>query len=394
MTEAQHYNSGGTLVLTVDYSYDGFGNLIEESAGTLTTKYAVDGWNPNAVPATGNANFNDWAVLNSGNTLQTRNIFGNDASQILARVDQTGASDPAGTYWDLTDREGSVRDVINNSGTVKDSLAYDAWGNVLAGSNANPTYAGWYQWTGQQRDAATGLQLNDVRWYDPTTGRWQSQDPLGFDAGDSNLYRYVNNRPDVATDPSGLQTTAYERMLDRRDMNPNGLRNGPSAPVPNFFEGLANLFFPPPPGPPIIKPEPPRPQYSNPTANDVIGRAGGLLILTSYTDVADNVQRLGPAFVDNAFTAIIKSGVTCNAAPNKTTGFAISGPPVTDLQSLTKVIMKYSDNGEKQYNQITIWGHCGGAAEGAGSKDRAAKNKQSPGAMLAKAGARLDIGAL
>lgn len=30
-------------------------------------------------------------------------------------------------------------------------------------------------------------------------------DPLGFDAGDSNLYRYVNNRATVATDPSGLQ---------------------------------------------------------------------------------------------------------------------------------------------------------------------------------------------
>jgi hypothetical protein len=30
-------------------------------------------------------------------------------------------------------------------------------------------------------------------------------DPLGFDAGDSNLYRYVNNRPVIATDPTGFQ---------------------------------------------------------------------------------------------------------------------------------------------------------------------------------------------
>jgi RHS repeat-associated protein len=58
----------------------------------------------------------------------------------------------------------------------------------------------------QQRGAAvaTGLQYNRARWYDPTTGRWISQDPLGFDAGDSNLYRYVNNQPTVATDPSGF----------------------------------------------------------------------------------------------------------------------------------------------------------------------------------------------
>jgi RHS repeat-associated protein len=26
--------------------------------------------------------------------------------------------------------------------------------------------------------------------FDPTIGRWTTQDPLGFDAGDDNLYRY------------------------------------------------------------------------------------------------------------------------------------------------------------------------------------------------------------
>jgi hypothetical protein len=41
--------------------------------------------------------------------------------------------------------------------------------------------------------------------YDPTVGRWLSQDPIGFKAGDPNLYRYVGNSPTNATDPSGLQ---------------------------------------------------------------------------------------------------------------------------------------------------------------------------------------------
>jgi hypothetical protein len=40
--------------------------------------------------------------------------------------------------------------------------------------------------------------------YDPTIGRWTSTDPLGFEAGDVNLYRYVHNGPTAATDPSGL----------------------------------------------------------------------------------------------------------------------------------------------------------------------------------------------
>jgi hypothetical protein len=40
--------------------------------------------------------------------------------------------------------------------------------------------------------------------YNPTTGRWLSRDPIGFKAGDANLYRYVANRPTYHTDPSGL----------------------------------------------------------------------------------------------------------------------------------------------------------------------------------------------
>ncbi len=40
--------------------------------------------------------------------------------------------------------------------------------------------------------------------YDPTVGRWLSQDPEGFAAGDSNLYRYCDNGPTEHRDPSGL----------------------------------------------------------------------------------------------------------------------------------------------------------------------------------------------
>jgi RHS repeat-associated protein len=72
---------------------------------------------------------------------------------------------------------------------------------------ADPAFVGRYQYTGREFDAETDLQYNRARYYDATTGRWISQDPLGFDAGDSNLYRYVTNRPTGATDPSGLQKT-------------------------------------------------------------------------------------------------------------------------------------------------------------------------------------------
>lgn len=42
--------------------------------------------------------------------------------------------------------------------------------------------------------------------YSPNLGRWLQEDPIGFEAGDANLYRYVGNNPPNARDPMGLQT--------------------------------------------------------------------------------------------------------------------------------------------------------------------------------------------
>ncbi|MDW8244935.1 MAG: RHS repeat-associated core domain-containing protein, partial [Thermogemmata sp.] len=58
--------------------------------------------------------------------------------------------------------------------------------------------------TSRELDIETGLYYHRARYLDPTTGRWTSLDPIGFAAGDANLYRYLSNRPTHATDPSGL----------------------------------------------------------------------------------------------------------------------------------------------------------------------------------------------
>jgi RHS repeat-associated protein len=57
--------------------------------------------------------------------------------------------------------------------------------------------------TSREFDAETGLYYNRARHLDPATGRWTTQDPLGYAAGDTNLYRYVGNMATLATDPSG-----------------------------------------------------------------------------------------------------------------------------------------------------------------------------------------------
>lgn len=55
------------------------------------------------------------------------------------------------------------------------------------------------------RDTASGaeMRINFNRWYDPSIGRWLSEDPA---AADENLYRYCGNGPTDGTDPSGRWT--------------------------------------------------------------------------------------------------------------------------------------------------------------------------------------------
>jgi RHS repeat-associated protein len=54
------------------------------------------------------------------------------------------------------------------------------------------------------QDPNTGLQEDGWRWLQLSTGKWLSDDPIGFAAGDADLYRYVGNDPANYTDPSGL----------------------------------------------------------------------------------------------------------------------------------------------------------------------------------------------
>jgi RHS repeat-associated protein len=80
-------------------------------------------------------------------------------------------------------------------------IDYDSYGNVIGQSNPSVTFR--FGYTGREWDGETGQYFYRARYYDQTTGRFLSTDPIGFAAGDANLYRYVFNSPTNFTDPSG-----------------------------------------------------------------------------------------------------------------------------------------------------------------------------------------------
>jgi RHS repeat-associated protein len=139
-----------------------------------------------------------WAELDGNNRIQARYLSKDALDAVFARL---AAGSSGGVTWNLTDRLGSVRGVMNNSGQLVNSLSYDAFG---VSSVTAPGGADRFRYAGYQYDAATGLYYVGARWYDPSQGRWLSQDPLGL-AADSNPYRYVSNTPTNALDPTGTE---------------------------------------------------------------------------------------------------------------------------------------------------------------------------------------------
>jgi RHS repeat-associated protein len=99
-----------------------------------------------------------------------------------------------------TDHLGTPLEASNDDGRITWKVSYRTWGNVLTQEVTEIQQRLRFQ--GQYFDEETGLHYNRYRYYDPGTGRFISQDPLGLPAS-ANLYRYAVN-PTGWIDPLGL----------------------------------------------------------------------------------------------------------------------------------------------------------------------------------------------
>jgi RHS repeat-associated protein len=148
---------------------------------------------------------NAYADFNSSGSLTYRYLFGNAIDFLLARVDTSG-----NPMWYLTDKLGSVRENVDGSANVLDSITYDAYGNIL--SESSPSNGDRFKFTGREWDSEIGQYYYRARYYGPAAGRFISEDPLSFAGGDTNLFRYVRNRPNLMVDPRGLDIPPYDDL--------------------------------------------------------------------------------------------------------------------------------------------------------------------------------------
>jgi RHS repeat-associated protein len=152
----------------------------------------------------------------SAANLSHRYLWGPSVDQLLADERVTSPGSPGSVLWPLADHLGTIRDLAmhttGGSTTIVNHRRYDTYGNLFSESNAAVDEI--FSFTGRQFDEATGLQYNLNRWYDPKTGRWISEDPIGFAAGDTNLSRYVGNSPTNFIDPSGLKKYGWHNWED------------------------------------------------------------------------------------------------------------------------------------------------------------------------------------
>jgi len=139
--------------------------------------------------------------------LTHRYLHGPAVDQILADEQVLRTYWEGNVMWPLTDNQGTVRDVAhydpaNHDTSIVNHITYDAFGQITYEQQAAIDHI--FGYTGRERDEESDLYFYRARYYDPTTGQFIGQDPIGFEAGDANLYRYVGNGPTNATDPSGL----------------------------------------------------------------------------------------------------------------------------------------------------------------------------------------------
>lgn len=225
---------------TLTYDYDGNGNQISVSGGGITKTYT---YTPAGMLASYTSGSDTQTNLYNGDGQRVQkkegsavtNYFYQNGS-VLYTTDSTGAlkafyllnvSDAFATsriesgseayYFYTEDQRGSTVNVLDKDGNRVVSYWYSDFGEVSESkASAYSSFENEIQYTGAIYDELTGLLYLNARFYDPSTGRFLTQDTYRGERSDADtwhLYAYCANNPINYVDPSGHNRTPIRKTI-------------------------------------------------------------------------------------------------------------------------------------------------------------------------------------
>jgi RHS repeat-associated protein len=195
----------------ITYRYDSLRRRIEKSVNSVVTRYVYDGADL-ILEADGN------------NVLKTKYTYGAGIDRPLMReeLDSSGQTIAVQVYHQ--DGNNNVVALTDLSGSFLESYEYSAFGKLSKFDASHHPITGpplsSFTFTGREFDSESGLYFYRARYYDPSAGRFISEDPLGFGGGDANLLAYCGNNSINCWDPFGLEagnfpaSALYQQMQD------------------------------------------------------------------------------------------------------------------------------------------------------------------------------------
>jgi RHS repeat-associated protein len=210
-------SSGG--VLKAAYGYDGLNRRISEQVAASAAGDA-------ATAAIRDLFYSaDWQVLEErlrsggavGATAEARYVWSPvyvDAMVLRERGSERVYALQDGN-WNTTALIAAAGVPGKATGDLIQRMVYNPYGEVFllnpdwTEQLGTPLVPWQHLFQGLKFSEATGLGYVRNRDYSPSLGRFIELDPLGFDAGDNNWYRFVGNGPVGRVDPSGLWTLGF-----------------------------------------------------------------------------------------------------------------------------------------------------------------------------------------
>lgn len=200
-------NGNPTALGGATYTWDGANRLATATVGAAPSTFTYDGLSHIAriVDTKAGAIVADRAFTWCGDERCAAHDNTQGSSPVATRYFAQGVVDGGNALYYVRDLLGSVRQVVDTSGSLRAQYDYDPYGNRTKVSGDVETeigYAGYYH------HAASGLDLALYRAYDAAHGRWLNRDPIE-EAGGTNLYGYVGGNPVNGVDPAGLINVTF-----------------------------------------------------------------------------------------------------------------------------------------------------------------------------------------